>query len=325
MKNKQVIFVILSASILSACSFGQKSTAPMVPLSKITMSPERNQAFLATLSAWNNGKGTSSVITQDVSSIDNSSNLYPTESAPFDYQASSESLNNQSNPAGGQNPVSGGLLSTQNVNSNIWQPTPPANVNPNSQYYQNQNVNQNSNEINIGNNQPVEDDNPFHDNTENTNQTSNVQKNSSAGNSNGFFSIGNGASSDQSIQQNGTLDNAVPNVNSDQYVYQLQNGENALCIARRFNVDWNDLVNLNPDITKSSAGSYLVIPKKSVWNEGNGSRMKTEHPAEYDVHNGDTLNSIACIFGDITPEKIAEANSLDVSSVLSSGMKLQIP
>jgi nucleoid-associated protein YgaU len=111
--------------------------------------------------------------------------------------------------------------------------------------------------------------------------------------------------------------------------YQLQAGETPKCIARRFNVDWLKLYSMNnisfENENDIQPGTVLVIPQNSVWNEKHGPRASLPHPTDYNVQAGDTLNSIACQFGDVTPEQIALENGITSQEQLIPGLSLHIP
>ena len=111
--------------------------------------------------------------------------------------------------------------------------------------------------------------------------------------------------------------------------YILQYGETPKCIARRFTLDWAALYSLNhisfDNENSISFGTVLKIPKNSEWNAAQGPRSTSVHPTMYTVQQGDTFNSIACIFGDITPEAIAKKNSLNMYESILPGLNLQIP
>jgi LysM repeat protein len=107
--------------------------------------------------------------------------------------------------------------------------------------------------------------------------------------------------------------------------YTLQKGEFPFCIARRYNIDPSALLSTNNlgSTTAISVGFTLTLPQGSTWT--NGSRALHAHPAQFTVRSGDTLNSIACYFGDVYPEFIAAANGLTTSSQLTPGQILNIP
>lgn len=107
--------------------------------------------------------------------------------------------------------------------------------------------------------------------------------------------------------------------------YTLQGGEHPFCIARRFDVNQYDLLNLNGLSLNSrpAVGFSLRLPPAS--SDFAGERTLQSHPANYTVQAGDTINSIACKYGDVSPEAIAQANGLNVSASLDAGQILQIP
>jgi LysM repeat protein len=107
--------------------------------------------------------------------------------------------------------------------------------------------------------------------------------------------------------------------------YTLNEGEYIYCIARRFNVSPEDLLELNglDENTLLSPGDTLQIPQSSTW-EGAG-RVRNPHPDTYTVDPGDNLYSIACYYGDVSPEAIIAVNELEEPYDLTPGQVLQIP
>ncbi len=109
--------------------------------------------------------------------------------------------------------------------------------------------------------------------------------------------------------------------------YTLQKGEWPYCIARRFDVNPNDLLDLNnltaAQSTMLMPGLVLSIPQTG--NHFPPPRAWHTHPSTWTVDPGDTFNSIACYYGDLTPQAIATANNLTLSSNLSVGQTLTIP
>ncbi|HZD56821.1 MAG TPA: LysM peptidoglycan-binding domain-containing protein [Anaerolineales bacterium] len=107
--------------------------------------------------------------------------------------------------------------------------------------------------------------------------------------------------------------------------YALQKGEWPFCIARRFNVNQYELLNINglSLSSKPVAGFNLKIPQTG--DHFAGDRSLRDHPTTYTVASGDTIYTIACRYGDVSPETIAEANDMKVSSKLESGETLKIP
>jgi LysM repeat protein len=107
--------------------------------------------------------------------------------------------------------------------------------------------------------------------------------------------------------------------------YTLQQGEFPYCIARRFNVNPIELLNANNLSTSSQppAGTRLSIPQSG--NPFPGNRALRAHPGTYTVGAGDTINEVACYYGDVSPEAIGFANNLTAPYTLTAGQVLQIP
>ena len=109
--------------------------------------------------------------------------------------------------------------------------------------------------------------------------------------------------------------------------YTLQSGEHPYCIARRFNVDPDELLALS-GLTRDQAyslvaGTVLRIPQTGSFP---GPRALRPHPATYTVTSSDeTFYSIACLFGDVEPSHIAQANGLSLGSLLTIGQAIKIP
>ncbi len=107
--------------------------------------------------------------------------------------------------------------------------------------------------------------------------------------------------------------------------YTLQEGEFLYCIARRFNLNIEDLLALNnisgDDLL--SPGTILQIPQTGTW-QGAG-RVLHPHPATHTVSADETIYSIACYYGDVTPEAIIAVNNLQEPYDLNPGQKLEIP
>ncbi|MDP1604335.1 MAG: LysM peptidoglycan-binding domain-containing protein [Legionella sp.] len=118
---------------------------------------------------------------------------------------------------------------------------------------------------------------------------------------------------------------SIPGVRPATYV--LQRGEHPYCIARRYNVNPDDLLSLS-NLTRAQAfslvsGTVLTIPQSGSFP---GDRMLTSHPATYTVLSADeTVYSIACKYGDVDPAAIAAENGIAVSAKLTAGQQLRIP
>jgi LysM repeat protein len=106
----------------------------------------------------------------------------------------------------------------------------------------------------------------------------------------------------------------------------LRSGEFPYCIARRFDVDPEALLSLN-----GLASGTIFYPNRTlrIPQTGNfpGTRALRNHPGTYTVgSSSETLYSIACLYGDVRPEAIAQANNLaSADSALTSGQQLSIP
>ena len=109
--------------------------------------------------------------------------------------------------------------------------------------------------------------------------------------------------------------------------YTLQKGEFPYCIARRFNVDPAELLNLNglangdlyyPNLTLNIPQSGKPFP---------GTRALRSHPDTYTVADSSlTVYGIACAYGDVDPAGIVGANSgLSLTSTLTVGQQINIP
>jgi LysM repeat protein len=107
--------------------------------------------------------------------------------------------------------------------------------------------------------------------------------------------------------------------------YTLHSGEHIYCLARRFDILPEDIVDYNGYEygTLLYPGDVILLPPAG--RSYIGQRALQYHPTDYTVIYGDTLYSIACLFGDIDPRSIAAANDLDVDQVLTPGTVLQIP
>jgi LysM repeat protein len=106
--------------------------------------------------------------------------------------------------------------------------------------------------------------------------------------------------------------------------YTLQPGEFPYCIARRFDVNPEELLSTNG---LSEGNIYypnlsLRIPQSGSFP---GTRALRNHPTTYTVSSNETINSIACLFGDIDPSAIAQANNISPGTALTAGQQLNIP
>lgn len=107
--------------------------------------------------------------------------------------------------------------------------------------------------------------------------------------------------------------------------YTLHSGEFIFCLARRFNILPEDIMDYNGYVygTLLFPGDTILLPPAG--RSYIGDRALQYHPTDYTVIYGDTLYSIACLYGDVDPRAIAAANDLDLDQVLTPGTVLQIP
>ena len=111
----------------------------------------------------------------------------------------------------------------------------------------------------------------------------------------------------------------------------LQKGEFPYCIARRYNVNPEDLLRLSgltsPDIYYE--GQKMIIPQNSAWPASLGPRglSPTSRPGTYTVtgNSDTTVYGVACKYGDVLPSDIASLNGISVGAVLSIGQQVKIP
>lgn len=125
------------------------------------------------------------------------------------------------------------------------------------------------------------------------------------------------------VATNQVSNTSVP-VGSRPATYTLQEGEFPYCIARRFDVDPDQLLSLNGLVDGQTlyAGAVLKIPQSGNFP---GGRALRNHPTTYTASTGETIYGVACAFGDIDPSTIASANGLSVGAALSAGQQLNIP
>ena len=107
--------------------------------------------------------------------------------------------------------------------------------------------------------------------------------------------------------------------------YALKEGEFPYCIARRFNVDPDQLLSLNGLSNGQTFYAGLTLKIPATGNPFPGSRAFKAHPAQHTVRAGDTVYSVACQFGDVDPVNIAAVNGLAAPYKLTVGAAIQIP
>jgi hypothetical protein len=109
--------------------------------------------------------------------------------------------------------------------------------------------------------------------------------------------------------------------------YTLQKGEWPICIARRYDLDLASFFSVNGLSMNSrpTVGTVLKVPSSGNWNSSAyGSRSLRSH-SDFKVGASDTIYTIACYYGDVSPEGILAANGLNNAGDIHSGMTLKIP
>jgi len=109
--------------------------------------------------------------------------------------------------------------------------------------------------------------------------------------------------------------------------YTLQKGEWPICIARRYDLDLNAFFSANglTMASKPGVGTELAIPSSGNWDEAALGKRALRSHADYKVSAGDTVYSIACYFGDVSPEAIRAVNGLGSDGDVSAGTTIKIP
>jgi LysM repeat protein len=110
--------------------------------------------------------------------------------------------------------------------------------------------------------------------------------------------------------------------------YTLMQGEFPYCIARRFNVNQDELLSLN-NLTVATANNLLPGVVLRIPQSGNsfvGERALHPHPGTYTVLSGEeTIYKVACYYGDLDPTQIIAANGLISPYTLHANQTLIIP
>lgn len=108
--------------------------------------------------------------------------------------------------------------------------------------------------------------------------------------------------------------------------YTIMPGEFLYCIARRFNVNQQELLTLNglTDATLVQPGDVLKIPQTS--NPFVGERALHPHPGVFTVSSAtETIYAVACYYGNVDPNQIIAANNLISPYTLHLNQALNIP
>ena len=135
------------------------------------------------------------------------------------------------------------------------------------------------------------------------------------------------ATATQAVVNNAPTSTSVPSSSGTEWI--LKDGEFPFCIARRYNVDPQDLIAVSgltsPDIYYE--GQRLIIPQNSTWPASAGPRSLRNHPDTYTVTgtSDTTVYGVACKYGDVDPAAIAQANGISVGTTLTVGQQLSVP
>ncbi|HLE92861.1 MAG TPA: LysM peptidoglycan-binding domain-containing protein [Anaerolineales bacterium] len=133
------------------------------------------------------------------------------------------------------------------------------------------------------------------------------------------------STSTATLAVSGTLSTALPPGTSPP-TYILQKGEWPYCIARRFDVNPKELLDLNNLPSGDIYYPNLVLKIPQTGNRFPPPRAFRTHPTTYTVTASDqTVSGVACLFGDVYPSAIAQANGISESSAVTVGQVLSIP
>ena len=107
--------------------------------------------------------------------------------------------------------------------------------------------------------------------------------------------------------------------------WTVQGGETIYCLARRFDVDPEDMLAINNLSSGSmlSIGDVLDVPQTGSWPTDDRSLL--DHPDTWNVSEGETVYRVACAYGDVWPEQIIQLNGLKEPYDLTGISTLQIP
>lgn len=124
----------------------------------------------------------------------------------------------------------------------------------------------------------------------------------------------------------------VPTISSTRPAsYTMQQGEWPFCIARRFNVNPDELATLNGLVDSQIVQPGLVLRIPQTGNPFPADRAWHSHPATFTVGTTadfgayNTVYAVACWYGDVFPESIAKQNNIPLSATLTAGQLLSIP
>jgi LysM repeat protein len=133
-----------------------------------------------------------------------------------------------------------------------------------------------------------------------------------------------GSGSEQGGEQVAPAEGASPEITVPA-THTLRRGEFPYCIARRYNLDPDDLLRANGLWRGMIYPGGLVLKIPTSADPFPTTRALRAHPASYTVKTGDNLYIVACYYGDVDPLAIAAANGLAAPYTLTPGVVLSIP
>jgi len=109
--------------------------------------------------------------------------------------------------------------------------------------------------------------------------------------------------------------------------YQLEQGEFPYCLARRFNVDPSELLNLNgmSDVQARMLQPGLVLSIPQGGKTFPSPRALNPHPDSYTLPHTMSVYAVACYYGDVEPSTIINANTISDINNIPAGTVLTIP
>jgi len=133
------------------------------------------------------------------------------------------------------------------------------------------------------------------------------------------------STSTATLAVSGTLATALP-PGTPPPTHVLQKGEWPYCIARRLDVNPEELISLNGLTRGDIYYPNLTLKIPQTGNHFPPPRAFRTHPTTYTVTASDqTVAGVACLFGDVYPSAIAQANGISESSAVTAGQVLSIP
>jgi LysM repeat protein len=126
--------------------------------------------------------------------------------------------------------------------------------------------------------------------------------------------------------QAATLPSAATSTPGLPSTYKIHEGETIYCLARRFNIDPVDILEVNDNNPDVYPDDMINIPSNG--SPFPGERALHSHtpsmsftvPADYD-----SVYKVGCYFGDVDPNRIIAANGLKEPFTLIPGQKIIIP